>query len=111
MKNSGTPTIAAAPAAATITQTVFPILFSISFSHLLNDMMQATITSVYPMLKMRYQLSFAQVGMITFVFQLTASILQPFVGNYTDKNPKPYSFAIAMLFSLTGLILLAYSFG
>jgi MFS transporter, FSR family, fosmidomycin resistance protein len=113
MKNIGTPTIAAAPAVATttITQTVFPILFAISFSHLLNDMIQATITSVYPMLKLRYKLSFAQVGMITFVFQLTASILQPFVGNYTDKKPKPYSFAIAMLFSLTGLILLAYSFG
>jgi len=73
--------------------------------------MQATITSIYPMLKLRYHLSFAQVGMITFVFQLTASILQPFVGNFTDKHPKPYSFAIAMLFSLVGIILLAYSFG
>ncbi|MCP9751164.1 MFS transporter [Ferruginibacter sp. HRS2-29] len=101
-----------APIAKTIVNTtVFPILFAISFSHLLNDMMQATITSVYPMLKSRYQLNFSQVGMITFVFQLTASILQPFVGNYTDKRPQPYSFVIAMLFSLTGIILLAYSFG
>jgi FSR family fosmidomycin resistance protein-like MFS transporter len=100
------------PVAKTIVNTtVFPILFAISFSHLLNDMMQATITSVYPMLKTRYQLNFTQVGMITFVFQLTASILQPFVGNYTDKHPKPFSFVIAMLFSLTGIILLAYSFG
>jgi len=103
---------ASEPVAKTIVNTtVFPILFAISFSHLLNDMMQATITSVYPMLKTRYQLNFAQVGMITFVFQLTASILQPFVGNYTDKHPKPFSFVIAMLFSLTGIILLAYSFG
>ncbi len=110
MNNSAAAT-STAPSTAVVSQTVFPILFAISFSHFLNDMMQATITSVYPMIKLRYQLTFAQVGMITFVFQLTASILQPFVGNYTDKNPKPYSFAVAMLFSLTGIILLAYSFG
>ena len=102
---------AAVPAAQIVTKTVFPILFAISFSHLLNDMMQATITSIYPMLKLKYSLSFTQIGMITFVFQLTASILQPFVGNYTDKKPKPYSFVIAMMFSLAGIILLAYSFG
>lgn len=94
-----------------VNKTVFPILFAISFSHLLNDMLQATITSVYPMLKTTYELSFAQVGTITFVFQLMASILQPFVGNFTDKRPQPYSFTIGMMFTLTGIILLAYSFG
>ena len=103
---------AIAPSAKEIAnKTVFPILFAISFSHFLNDMMQAAISSAYPILKANYTLSFTQIGMITFVFQLTASILQPFIGNYTDKNPKPYSFIIAMVFSLVGIILLAYSFG
>ena len=90
-------------------KTVYSILFSISFVHLLNDLLQSIIPSVYPMLKQNYQLSFSEIGFITFTFQMTASILQPFVGNYTDRSPKPYSIAIGMLFTLTGILLLSYS--
>ncbi|MFT4017020.1 MAG: MFS transporter [Agriterribacter sp.] len=102
----------AIPAQNTLVQkTFYTVLFAISTSHFLNDMMQSVIQSVYPLLKQNYQLSFAQVGLITFVFQVTASILQPFVGNYTDKNPRPYSFVAGMVFSLIGIILLAYAHG
>ncbi len=85
-------------------QTVYAILIAISFSHLLNDLIQSVIPSIYPMLKNNFHLSFAQIGLITLVFQLTASILQPFVGHYTDKKPNPKSLAIGMGFTLTGLI-------
>lgn len=88
-------------------QTVYSILFTISFAHLLNDMMQAVIPAVYPMLKTSFHLSFSQIGLITFTFQLTASLLQPFVGVYTDKYPKPYSLATGMAFTLVGLLLLS----
>ncbi len=91
--------------------TVYPILFAVSIGHLLNDMIQSVIPSVYPLLKENYHLSFTQIGLITFVFQITASILQPLVGNYTDKNPKPFSFVAGMLFSLAGVILLAFATG
>jgi FSR family fosmidomycin resistance protein-like MFS transporter len=87
--------------------TVYSILFTISFSHLLNDMMQSVIPAIYPLLKDSYHLSFTQIGLITFTFQLTASLLQPFVGHFTDKTPRPYSLAIGMGFTLTGLISLA----
>ena len=90
-------------------QTVFSILFTISLSHLLNDMMQAVIPAVYPLLKQKYHLSFTQIGLITFCFQLTASILQPFVGNYTDKTPRPYSLAVGMGFTFVGLIALSFA--
>ncbi len=93
----------------TASQTVYPILFAISFSHLLNDLIQSVIPAVYPLLKENYVLSFTQIGIITLVFQLTASILQPFVGLYTDKNPNPKSLAIGMFFSLLGLLCLAYA--
>lgn len=96
---------------AAITQTVFPILFTISFTHLLNDMMQAVIPSIYPLIKDRFQLSFTQIGLITFTFQLTASLLQPFVGFYTDRHPRPYSLAIGMMFTLIGLLCLAIAPG
>lgn len=90
-------------------KTVYPILFAISFSHLLNDLMQSVVPSVYPLLKENYALSFTQIGIITLIFQLTASVLQPFVGAYTDKKPNPRSLAIGMIFSLSGLICLAYA--
>lgn len=90
-------------------KTVYPILFAISFSHLLNDTIQSLIPSIYPILKSNYHLSFAQVGLITFTFQMAASLLQPFVGLYTDRKPQPYSLAIGMGFTLTGLIVLAVS--
>ncbi|MCW5914577.1 MAG: MFS transporter [Chitinophagaceae bacterium] len=93
--------------------TVYSILISISFSHLLNDMLQSLIPSIYPLLKDSFSLSFAQVGLIQLTFQLTASILQPLVGAYTDKHPQPFSLAIGMGFTLAGLIFISFanSFG
>ena len=73
-------------------QTVYPILFSIAFAHLLNDLLQAVIPAAYPILKENYNLSFTQIGLITLAYQLAASILQPIVGLYTDKRPKPFFF-------------------
>jgi MFS transporter, FSR family, fosmidomycin resistance protein len=92
-----------------VQKTVFSILFSISFAHLLNDLIQAVIPSVYPILKENYHLSFSQIGLITFAFQLTASIFQPFVGYYTDKHPKPFSQVYGMLFSLAGIVSISYA--
>ena len=95
---------------ATIAQkTLFSILFAISFAHLLNDLIQAIIPAVYPILKTKYHLSFAQIGLITFSFQFTASILQPLVGFYTDKHPKPFSQIYGMFFSLLGIIMLSFA--
>lgn len=90
-------------------KTIYSILFSISFAHLLNDLIQAIIPSVYPILKESYQLSFSQIGLITFAFQLSASLLQPFVGYYTDKYPKPFSQVYGMLFSLAGIVSLSFA--
>lgn len=90
------------------TATIYPILFAISFSHMLNDMIQSVIPSIYPMLKENYALTFSQIGLITLAFQLTASIFQPFVGMYTDKRPNPKSLALGMFFSLMGLISIAF---
>jgi len=92
-----------------IEKTVFPILFALSFSHLLNDTIQSLIPAIYPVIKTSYKLSFSQIGLITLTFQLAASLLQPFVGIYTDKKPQPYSLAIGMGFTLTGLIMLSLS--
>ncbi|SNR68872.1 MFS transporter [Flavobacterium sp. ov086] len=86
-----------------VQKTIYSILFIISFSHFINDLLQAVIPSVYPLFKEKFNLSFAQIGMITFTYQLTASILQPFVGMYTDKKSKPYSLIIGMSFTLLGL--------
>ena len=85
--------------------TVVAVLVAISFSHLLNDTIQSLIPAIYPILKQSFQLSFAQVGLITLTLQLTASLLQPFVGLYTDRRPQPYSLAIGMGFTLVGLLL------
>jgi FSR family fosmidomycin resistance protein-like MFS transporter len=87
--------------------TAFRILAAISFCHLLNDMMQSIVPAVYPILKTSYHLDFSQIGMITASLQITASLLQPLVGIYTDAHPKPYSLAIGMGFTLTGLLLLS----
>jgi len=92
-----------------VSGTVYPILLAISFSHLLNDTIQSLIPSIYPMVKNSYHLSFAQIGIITLTFQLAASLLQPFVGFYTDKKPQPFSLAVGMGFSLIGLIVLGLS--
>ncbi|NIA45467.1 MFS transporter [Providencia sp. 504mA] len=88
-------------------KTVFSILTAISVSHLLNDMIQSLILAIYPLLQADFSLSFAQIGMITLTYQITASLLQPIIGYYTDKHPQPYSLPIGMTFTLTGLILLA----
>jgi len=87
--------------------TVFAVLFAISLSHLLNDTIQSLIPALYPILKASYGLDFWQVGLITFTFQCTASLLQPLVGLYTDRRPLPYSLAAGMAFTLSGLVLLS----
>ena len=86
-----------------VQKTIYSILFIISFSHFINDLLQAVIPAVYPLFKEKFNLSFTQIGMITFTYQLTASILQPFVGMYTDKKSKPYSLVFGMTFTLVGL--------
>lgn len=88
---------------------VYAILIAISAAHLLNDLLQAVIPAIYPKLEAKYNLTFAQVGMITLCYQLAASIFQPVVGAYTDKNPKPYSQIFGMLFTMAGIALLAYA--
>src|SRR5258708_14855797 len=93
----------------TAENTIFAVLIAISVSHLLNDTIQSVIPAIYPILKNSFQLSFTQVGLITLTFQLTASLLQPFVGLYTDHRPKPYSLAIGMGLTLFGLVLLSIS--
>jgi len=90
-------------------KTVYSILFSISFAHLLNDLIQAIIPSIYPLLKESYNLSFSQIGLITFAFQFSASIFQPLVGYYTDKNPKPFSQIYGMLFSMAGIVSISFA--
>jgi MFS transporter, FSR family, fosmidomycin resistance protein len=89
------------------TATAFRVLAAISFCHLLNDMMQSVIPAVYPILKASYHLDFGQIGLITLTAQLTASLLQPLVGLYTDHRPTPYSLPMGMTFTMVGLILIA----
>lgn len=89
--------------------TVYSMLIICSISHFLNDMIQSIIPSIYPMLKVQYGFSFAQIGTITLAFQMTSSILQPFTGLYADKHPRPYALSVGMCFTLMGLILLAFS--
>ncbi len=98
-----TPATAPPPAAAT----VLPVIFAVSGAHLLNDTIQSLLPALYPVLKDELQISFTQVGLITLAFQLTASILQPFVGLYTDRRPQPYSLAAGMVFTFCGVLLLA----
>jgi FSR family fosmidomycin resistance protein-like MFS transporter len=86
---------------------VFKILLAISFCHLLNDTVQSLIPAIYPLLKASFHLSFSQVGLIALTLQLTASLLQPLVGFYTDRRPLPYSLAVGMGFTLVGLLALS----
>jgi FSR family fosmidomycin resistance protein-like MFS transporter len=85
----------------------FPILAAISFSHLLNDLIQSLLPAIYPLLKQTYRLDFGQIGLITLTFQCTASLLQPLVGYFTDKQPRPFSLVIGMGFTLIGLLTLS----
>jgi len=89
--------------------TALGVLAAISFCHLLNDMMQSLLPALYPMLKGTYRLSFGEIGLLTFTFQFTASLLQPLLGALADKTPRPYSLAVGMGFTLIGLLLLAFA--
>jgi FSR family fosmidomycin resistance protein-like MFS transporter len=91
--------------------TVMRILWALSVSHLINDILQALLPALYPLLKDSYHLSFTQIGLITLTYQATGSLLQPLVGFYTDRNPKPYSLVVGMGMTLLGLILLSQAAG
>ena len=90
-------------------QAAMPVLFVLSAAHFLNDMIQSLIPAIYPIIKTAYALDFAQIGMITLTFQVTASLFQPLVGHITDKRAMPYSMVVGMGFTLVGLIILAYA--
>lgn len=85
------------------------VILAVSFGHMINDILQSLLAALYPLLKDNYQLDFWQIGLLTFAFQVTASLLQPVIGYATDKRPKPYSLPYGMTISLVGLILLAYA--
>ena len=89
--------------------TVYSILVICGISHFLNDMIQSIIPSIYPIIKDKFGFSFAQIGIITLIFQMTSSILQPFTGLYADRHPRPYALSTGMCFTLTGLLLLAFA--
>ncbi|MCK6189106.1 MFS transporter [Pseudomonas sp. EYE_354] len=105
-------TLTASPAAAPSTPQVSPLVMRIlgacALAHLINDLIQAVLPSIYPMLKANYGLTFAQVGMITLTFQLTASLLQPWIGYHTDRHPKPWLLPAGMVCTLIGILLLAF---
>ncbi|MFU9044811.1 MFS transporter [Acinetobacter tibetensis] len=88
---------------------IVKIVGAVALAHLLNDLIQAVLPAIYPMLKTNFSLSFAQVGLISLVYQITGSLLQPWIGLYTDKNPKPYLLPLGMLVTLSGILLLAFS--
>src|SRR5215813_4911352 len=94
-------------AVAVASGTTFSVILSLSFCHLLNDMMQSLVPALYPILKGSYGLSFSQVGLITLAFQFTASMLQPLVGLYTDRRPQPYSLTAGIGLTLIGLLLMS----
>ena len=108
MQKLAEPAATASPAAFA-TVTTLPVLFALSVGHLLNDMMQSLVPAIYPIIKQAHGLDFGQIGLITFTFQLTASLFQPVVGFYTDKKPQPFSLVAGMGFTLIGLIVLAYA--
>ena len=99
----------AIPAQSQAGGAAFVILGAITFCHLLNDVMQALLPAIYPMLKSGFALSFGQIGLLTLIFQVTASLLQPMVGLYTDRRPQPYSLPLGMACSLLGMVTLAFA--
>ena len=101
------PTTPAAIEQEAVERTALKILGAISLAHLLNDVIQSLIPAIYPLLIETHNLTYGQIGLITFSFQLTASLLQPVVGIYTDRRPKPYSLAVGMGATLVGLLLLS----
>ena len=88
-------------------RTLFRVLAAVGFCHLLNDAMQSLLPSIYPILKSSFHLNFSQVGLLTLTYQMTASVFQPFIGQYTDRKPLPYSLPVGMVFTLLGLMLLS----
>ena len=98
-----------APPQRSVSDIAVTIMVSASICHLLNDMMQSMLASIYPLIKTDFHLNFVQIGIITLAFQLTASLLQPFVGTWTDRHPLPFSLPVGMGFTLTGLIALAFA--
>src|SRR5690348_4214858 len=104
---SGTTGISTLATARLENRVVYGVLFAISFCHLLNDLNQSLLTAIYPLLKTSFHLDFGQIGLITLTFQTTASLLQPFVGIYTDRRPTYWSLPAGMAFSLAGLLTLA----
>lgn len=105
-------TLTASPAAATTTPQASPLVMRVlgacALAHLINDLIQAVLPSIYPMLKANYGLSFTQVGLITLTFQLTASLLQPWIGYHTDRHPKPWLLPAGMVCTLIGILMLAF---
>lgn len=101
------PVIPAAPVRTVAERVAVPVLAAISVSHLLNDLIQSLLPAIYPILKEAYRLDFGQIGLLTLTFQLTASLLQPLVGFYTDKKPSPFSLVVGMGFTLLGLLTLS----
>jgi MFS transporter, FSR family, fosmidomycin resistance protein len=97
------------PAVVEAMQPRFNVLGALSFSHFLNDMMQSLIVSIYPLLKGEFRLSFVQIGTITLSYQICASLLQPMIGAYTDRHPKPHSLSVGMCFSFVGMLALAFA--
>jgi FSR family fosmidomycin resistance protein-like MFS transporter len=97
------------PAAGVVQKTTFAVIFAVAFCHMINDVMQFLLTAIYPILKDSYGLSFVQIGFLSFTFQVTASLLQPVIGVYTDKRPQPYSLPVGMGFSLCGLVVLGFA--
>jgi FSR family fosmidomycin resistance protein-like MFS transporter len=106
---SANPVLSTQTTANVVPETVFTLLFAVAFSHFLNDLIQALLPAIYPILKKSYQLTFAQLGLITFAFQVTSSILQPLVGLTLDRRSFPYSLAVGMGLSLVGLLSLAFA--
>ncbi len=104
-----TDTAATAGRATAATTTAFTVILAVSFGHFINDIMQSLLSAIYPLLKDNYRLDFWQIGLLTFTFQVTASLLQPVVGMVTDKRPMPFSLPWGMASSLVGLIVLAYA--
>ncbi|WP_155718180.1 MFS transporter, partial [Pseudomonas fluorescens] len=105
-------TVTASPAAPSTSPQVSPLVMRVlgacALAHLINDLIQAVLPSIYPMLKANYGLSFTQVGLITLTFQLTASLLQPWIGYHTDRHPKPWLLPAGMVCTLIGILMLAF---
>ena len=102
-------TTTALPSAPSAPKTAFAVIFAVAFCHLINDVMQYLLAAIYPLLKEDYGLDFVQIGLLSFTFQVTASLLQPVIGIYTDKRPLPYSLTFGMGSSTIGLLTLAFA--